>query len=122
MISNEGGALLGLKVVSLRMVELGSPLIVTVCMATCRGYVLLLEATSMFTPSRVPVTPAVKVCATKAQHSLIRRNAVLGEVKDWSIIGCATNKFGRRKEHKRINPQKTNILILLFIVCSLHCN
>jgi hypothetical protein len=78
------------KVVELNTVELGK-LPVTVRIATSKGRTEsdLAGPTSMLTPVRVPVSPAVNVWPINLQHSLITVAKLDGEVKDWSTIGTA---------------------------------
>jgi len=84
-MSRESEAPLELKVVSPKTVELGTPPVVG-RMATCKRNALL-DCTSILTPARTPVTPAVNVCATNLQHSLILAPKSVGEVKVWSMMG-----------------------------------
>lgn len=87
-MSSERGAPLELRVVSPTTPPGAPP--VTVRMATCKGNVLP-DVTSMLTPARVPVCPAVKVCATNLQHSLIVAPKLVGEVKDWSSVALVAS-------------------------------
>src|SRR4030095_8247312 len=98
-----------------RTVELGWPLLVTVWMATCRENGLFIgEFTSIFTPANVPVTPAVKVCAMKAQHSLILAPKLVGVVKDWSTTVCAIAGHAEAQCMENITPRKAKVVRVCF--------